>query len=937
MISTGTAFADPPAGSTLYVDHTNSSCTDSGTGTSAAPYCTIQAAVNAAVAGDTVLVAATGATNTYNEDVNVTTSGTPTAPITILASVPRVGYDPQVEIGANSTQPKQTAAFTLSNVHDIVIRGFYIEGVSTVGISIADSSDITVDENETASNGAGGMPPQTGVSISGNSSNVTVSRDYLRGLTSDVSIGTGVSNATVTTNLMLTPGTSTTAVEVQGATGTAITSNSISAGCTTAVAVTGAASTTIENDDFTGSCTTSPTLPLISVDAASAATAKLDYNIPHQGAADPSLYSWAGTGYATAAALTAATGQGAHDLNVLPGLLSPLSAAIDSADANAPGELSTDYYGNPRVDDPSVANTGTGVGYYDRGAVEAEDPMTVNLGTPSGTVPVDSPLTFTVTVNNPWNLAYTGTVNFGDGSAPVPVHGTTATYTYTTPGSYPINATVVDSAGDRHTSNTYELTVSPVTSFLPDVYTMPEQGDTQVVYVAANSSQFWTIASGTVDFGDGTVVQESGWSWVPGHLYQSPGTYTITVAMTSTTGETATKTLSFSTGGSDFTPYGPTRLLDTRNGTGTGGVIAPVAPQGVVKLQIGGVGSIPTGITAVAMNLTATDTHGSGFITAYADGTGQPDVSNVNYTGGQTVPNAVVVPVGSDGAVDLANLGTSAGNVDMVADVTGYFTLSQASRYIPLTPDRLLDTRHSGGGQAQPNKPISLTIAGADGGDLPSTGVTAVALNVTTTDTHGSGNVTVYPDGESVPTASNLNFTNGQTVANAVIVPVGADGKIDLDVNGTTAGSADLIVDVTAYFVDSPGSLGVYVPMQPTRVVDTRGGAGVAAGATYLIPFPLTNENEDPNWVWGSGIVGNVTVTQTNGTGFIAAYPDQGPVMAPPNISTLNYTPNSTVANMAITRMANGGEENEFGLGFYNGGTTAGNVQLIFDVFGYFQ
>jgi hypothetical protein len=142
---------------------------------------------------------------------------------------------------------------------------------------------------------------------------------------------------------------------------------------------------------------------------------------------------------------------------------------------------------------------------------------------------------------------------------------------------------------------------------------------------------------------------------------------------------------------------------------------------------------------------------------------------------------------------------------------------------------------------------------------------------------------------------------------------------------------------VTAYFVNSPGSLGVYVPIQPTRVVDTRGSAGVAKGATYLIPFPLNNENEDPNWMWGSGIVGNVTVTQTHGTGYIAAYPDEAPIVPPPNISTLNYTPNSTVANMAITRMADGGQENEFGLGFYNGGASAGNVQLIFDVFGYFQ
>ena len=46
------------------------------------------------------------------------------------------------------------------------------------------------------------------------------------------------------------------------------------------------------------------------------------------------------------------------------------SPAIDSANSNAPGELPTDQFGDPRTDDPSVLNTG--VGYYDRGAVELE-------------------------------------------------------------------------------------------------------------------------------------------------------------------------------------------------------------------------------------------------------------------------------------------------------------------------------------------------------------------------------------------------------------------------------------------------------------------------------------------------------------------------------------------------------------------------------------
>ena len=51
-------------------------------------------------------------------------------------------------------------------------------------------------------------------------------------------------------------------------------------------------------------------------------------------------------------------------------MLTEGSPAIDSANANAPGEVD-DSLGGLRVDDPLVANTGTGVvSYHDRGAFE---------------------------------------------------------------------------------------------------------------------------------------------------------------------------------------------------------------------------------------------------------------------------------------------------------------------------------------------------------------------------------------------------------------------------------------------------------------------------------------------------------------------------------------------------------------------------------------
>jgi hypothetical protein len=197
----------------------------------------------------------------------------------------------------------------------------------------------------------------------------------------------------------------------------------------------------------------------------------------------------------------------------------------------------------------------------------------------------------------------------------------------------------------------------------------------------------------------------------------------------------------------------------------------------------------------VVLNLTATDPTDSSFITAYPDGDAVPISSNLNFTTGETIPNLVVVPVGADGAVDFYN---HTGSTDLVADLEGYYTSSGGSSYVPLSPSRVLDTRNGTGGYSAPVGPggtVSLQITGADG--VPASGVTAVVLNVTATNPTDSSFVTVYPDGEAVPTASNLNFTAGETIPNLVLVPVGADGKIDF-YNHT--GSTDLVADLEGFY-----------------------------------------------------------------------------------------------------------------------------------------
>jgi hypothetical protein len=67
---------------------------------------------------------------------------------------------------------------------------------------------------------------------------------------------------------------------------------------------------------------------------------------------------------------------------------------------------------------------------------------------------------------------------------------------------------------------------------------------------------------------------------------------------------------------------------------------------------------------------TSNGTTASSYVTAYPDGGSRPVTSNLDFAKGETIPNLVIVPVGSDGKIDLYN---NAGTVNLLADLQGYF------------------------------------------------------------------------------------------------------------------------------------------------------------------------------------------------------------------------------------------------------------------------
>ena len=419
---------------------------------------------------------------------------------------------------------------------------------------------------------------------------------------------------------------------------------------------------------------------------------------------------------------------------------------------------------------------------------------------------------------------------------------------------------------------------------------------------------------------------------------------------------------SSATASGGFHALNPTRILDTRNGTGiTNGPIrigdgSQSSTNPIFRaddranhdLQVTGVAGIPTsGVSAVLLNLTAVEPPTSGYITVgpRPAGTGDvfndqftygswPNASNLNTQPGQTVPNLVLARVGAGGKIRLYNFNYP---THMVADVAGWFdtnaltSTSRGSSFFGVPPQRVLDTRNGigeasavSGGKFAPLDSRTFTIAGVAG--VPNN-VESVVLNITAVSPTGTGWVTAYPDNTTRPDASNLNLNPGSDRSNLAVVKVGSNGKIRLFV--AEAGT-HLIVDVFGYFKAAVGAEGRTTTINPTRIFDTRNGIGTTkarmnAGQTR--PVQVAGAFGIPSNA--TAVYLNVTSVNASAWGWLAIWPTGLPM---PTSSNVNFPGGSIVPNMAIVQLGTGGT-----LQIYNdagvSGTTSSDV--LIDVLGY--
>lgn len=239
--------------------------------------------------------------------------------------------------------------------------------------------------------------------------------------------------------------------------------------------------------------------------------------------------------------------------------------------------------------------------------------------------------------------------------------------------------------------------------------------------------------------------------------------------------------------------------------------------------------------------------------------------------------------------------------------------------YTAVTPYRICDTRPVGGAILANQCNDDSTGAGSgpiaqgatrvitvDGmGPVPSSGVTAVVVNVTAVDPTKNTYLSVNPDGVTTnPTTSNLNPNAGTVLANLVQVGVSTAGKIDVYNN---VGTTNVILDIEGY-VDS-STAGLYTPAtSPVRICDTRAsGNGIAPnlcdahglspiGPGQTLTFPV-NAIGSPVPAAVSAVVFNLTAINPTISTVLTAFAGSG---SRPNASNLNIAANAVLPNRVI-------------------------------------
>ncbi|NES26071.1 PKD domain-containing protein [Micromonospora terminaliae] len=495
--SLATAAPAQAADGTLYVRQLSSACSDTGPGTLAQPFCSIRPAAAKVTAGQTVDIGV----GTYPERVTIASSGTPDSPIHVQGST----------TNGTVTLSGATAGVVIDGQHDITISNLRVEGASSEpGLDLRASSAITTSGvNVLMATGASTPAVRlSAVTASFLKQSTVAAPTAVAGLTMDAATrGVTVVNSIVASSLKYdsvansqgiqvhgsantiinsqVSGFTGTAIAIEpgaadnvvvnnvinsgaglgirnsGATGTAITNNTVQSRCLDGIRVDGNSTrVSVQNNvlrmnGYFGrtNCDPSATGGLeLGVYGDAVKDTVVDYNNAYHGT-DPAPVMYAWNTPLTMDQFRTASGQATHDLNT-----GAVTDNYDSANSAAPGYQATDRLGAARGDDPTVPNTGAGpVTYADRGSTEYIRPpgaaFTVGLDLGTSTVKLDA------SASKPGFVPISEyQFDFGDGTL-VTQATPVASHRYTSTGTYTVSVKVSGSDG-RSSTGTQSVTVA---------------------------------------------------------------------------------------------------------------------------------------------------------------------------------------------------------------------------------------------------------------------------------------------------------------------------------------------------------------------------------------------------------------------------------------------------------------------------------------------
>ncbi len=257
-------------------------------------------------------------------------------------------------------------------------------------------------------------------------------------------------------------------------------------------------------------------------------------------------------------------------------------------------------------------------------------------------------------------------------------------------------------------------------------------------------------------------------------------------------------------------------------------------------------------------------------------------------------------------------------------------TSASGGSYVAVTPFRVADTRPSSGQPYAgmtlgPQQTLNVQVTGSASG-VPA-GAAAAVLNVTAVDPTAAGFLTVFPEGTTMPTVSNLNFAAGDTVPNLVTVGLSSSGMVSIY---NSAGSTNVVVDVDGYYTSAAASngSGLYNPLSPTRVMGTL-QSGQAVGPNSVASVTVAGSSAtDGVPANATAVVVNVTAAHATAPSFLTVYPAGNTT---PHASNLNFgaqMPGQAIANRVTVGVGTGGQ-----IDVYN---HAGTVNVDVDVDGYY-